>query len=84
MIYYNNLAQVDGNGWSGRFKRLMTSNALVFKSTVFPEWWVLPFFAAHFLELKVTRLLWLGTSIELRRGFTMCLSRRTYQIYMTP
>jgi len=29
---------VDGNGWSGRFKRLMTSNSLVFKSTLYPEW----------------------------------------------
>lgn len=30
--------QVDGNGWSSRFKRLITSNSLVFKSTVYPEW----------------------------------------------
>jgi hypothetical protein len=30
--------QVDGNGWSGRFKRLITSNSLVFKSTIYPEW----------------------------------------------
>jgi len=32
------IIDVDGNGWSGRFKRLMTSNALVFKSTIYPEW----------------------------------------------
>jgi len=31
-------SQVDGNGWSSRFKRLITSNALVFKSTIYPEW----------------------------------------------
>ena len=30
--------QVDGNGWSGRFKRLITSNSLVFKSTLYLEW----------------------------------------------
>ena len=30
--------KVDGNGWSGRFKRLMTSNSLIFKSTIYPEW----------------------------------------------
>jgi len=30
--------QVDGNGWSGRFKKLITSNAMVFKSTIYPEW----------------------------------------------
>lgn len=32
------ILQVDGNGWSGRFKRLITSNALIFKSTIYPEW----------------------------------------------
>ncbi|GAA5914455.1 hypothetical protein JCM6882_003023 [Rhodosporidiobolus microsporus] len=30
---------VDGNGWSGRFHRIMSSNALVLKSTIFPEWY---------------------------------------------
>lgn len=35
---YKYVLDVDGNGWSGRFKRLITSNALVFKSTIFPEW----------------------------------------------
>lgn len=32
--------QVDGNGWSGRFKRLVTSNALILKASVYPEWCV--------------------------------------------
>ncbi|KAG7091997.1 hypothetical protein E1B28_008384 [Marasmius oreades] len=36
---YKYVMDLDGNGWSGRFKRLITSNALVFKSTVFPEWY---------------------------------------------
>ncbi|KAJ7596234.1 glycosyl transferase family 90-domain-containing protein [Mycena floridula] len=31
---------VDGNGWSGRFKRLITSNSVVFKSTIYPEWYM--------------------------------------------
>ncbi|KAJ7600109.1 glycosyltransferase family 90 protein [Mycena floridula] len=31
---------VDGNGWSGRFKRLITSNSVVFKSTIYPEWYI--------------------------------------------
>ncbi|KAK2464643.1 hypothetical protein APHAL10511_003336 [Amanita phalloides] len=31
---------VDGHGWSSRFKRLITSNALVFKATAYPEWWL--------------------------------------------
>ncbi|KAI6038814.1 glycosyl transferase family 90-domain-containing protein [Pisolithus marmoratus] len=33
------ILDVDGNGWSGRFKRLVTSNALIFKATVYPEWY---------------------------------------------
>lgn len=35
---YKYVLDVDGNGWSSRFKRLMTSNSVVFKSTVYPEW----------------------------------------------
>ncbi|KAG8907344.1 Glycosyltransferase Family 90 domain containing protein [Tulasnella sp. 403] len=31
---------VDGNGWSARFKRLMSTNSLVLKSTIFPEWFM--------------------------------------------
>lgn len=30
---------VDGNGWSGRFHRLMSSKAAVLKSQGFVEWW---------------------------------------------
>ncbi|PPQ65974.1 hypothetical protein CVT24_011191 [Panaeolus cyanescens] len=36
---YKYVLDIDGNGWSGRFKRLITSNALVFKSTIYPEWY---------------------------------------------
>merc|ERR1711939_1096234 len=36
---YKYVIDVDGNGWSGRFHRLMSSNTLVLKSTVFPEWY---------------------------------------------
>ncbi|KAG5719518.1 KDEL motif-containing protein 1, partial [Termitomyces sp. T112] len=32
------IIDVDGNAWSSRFKRLITSNSLVFKATVYPEW----------------------------------------------
>jgi hypothetical protein len=32
--------QVDGNGWSSRFKRLITSGSLIFKATTYPEWCV--------------------------------------------
>lgn len=30
---------VDGNSWSGRFRRLLKSNSVVFKSTIWPEWY---------------------------------------------
>ncbi|KAK2462820.1 hypothetical protein APHAL10511_005211 [Amanita phalloides] len=35
---YKYIMDVDGNGWSSRFKRLITSNSLIFKSTIYPEW----------------------------------------------
>ncbi|KIY50152.1 hypothetical protein FISHEDRAFT_39466 [Fistulina hepatica ATCC 64428] len=38
--YVIDVSLCQGNGWSGRFKRLMTSNALVFKSTIYPEWFM--------------------------------------------
>lgn len=34
------IIDVDGNGWSSRFKRLITSNSLIFKGTAYPEWWL--------------------------------------------
>lgn len=36
---YKYVMDVDGNGWSGRFHRLMSMKALVLKSTLFPEWY---------------------------------------------
>ncbi|KAG2068523.1 hypothetical protein BDR04DRAFT_1208651 [Suillus decipiens] len=38
--HYKYVFDIDGNGWSGRFKRLMTSNSLVFKSSIYPEWFM--------------------------------------------
>jgi len=35
---YKYFIDVDGNGWSGRFRKLMQTNSLVLKATVFPEW----------------------------------------------
>ncbi|KAI6141005.1 glycosyl transferase family 90-domain-containing protein [Pisolithus tinctorius] len=52
---YKFILDVDGNGWSGRFKRLVTSNALILKASVYPEWytsriaeWV------HYVPIQVT------------------------------
>lgn len=36
---YKYLLDVDGNGWSARFKRLMSSRSAVLKATIFPEWY---------------------------------------------
>ncbi|KAH7096655.1 hypothetical protein BKA62DRAFT_492198 [Auriculariales sp. MPI-PUGE-AT-0066] len=52
--HYKYIFDVDGNAWSSRFRRLMTRNSLLFKSTVFPEWWtdrVMPW--VHFVPVKV-------------------------------
>ncbi|KDQ16303.1 glycosyltransferase family 90 protein [Botryobasidium botryosum FD-172 SS1] len=48
------MMDIDGNGWSARFKRLMSTNSLVFKSTIFPEWYmdrVMPWL--HYVPVKV-------------------------------
>ena len=36
---YKYMLDIDGNGWSARFKRLMTTNSVILKSTIFPEWY---------------------------------------------
>lgn len=36
---YKYVIDVDGNGWSGRFYRLMSTNSAVLKSSGFTEWW---------------------------------------------
>ncbi|WWC72342.1 uncharacterized protein I206_106304 [Kwoniella pini CBS 10737] len=36
---YKYIIDVDGNAWSARFKRLLTSGSLVLKATIMPEWW---------------------------------------------
>ncbi|SCV67516.1 BQ2448_5127 [Microbotryum intermedium] len=36
---YKYTMDIDGNGWSGRFHTLMSSNSLVLMSTIRPEWY---------------------------------------------
>lgn len=51
---YKYVMDVDGNGWSGRFHRLMSMKACVFKSTLFPEWYgdrIQPWL--HYVPIKV-------------------------------
>ncbi|QRW27592.1 glycosyltransferase family 90 protein [Rhizoctonia solani] len=47
------LLDIDGNGWSSRFQRLMTSGAVVFKMSIFPEWnsdWLIPYY--HYVPVQ--------------------------------
>ncbi|GAA98278.1 glycosyltransferase family 90 protein [Mixia osmundae IAM 14324] len=51
---YKYVMDVDGNGWSGRFHRLMSTNSLVLKSTVFPEWYqdrIVPWY--HYVPVRL-------------------------------
>lgn len=36
---YKYILDVDGNAWSARFKRLLTSGSMILKSTIHPEFW---------------------------------------------
>ncbi|GAA6051753.1 hypothetical protein JCM3770_002715 [Rhodotorula araucariae] len=50
---YKYVLDVDANYASGRFKRLMSSRSLVFKSTIFPEWWskrIMPWY--HYIPVQ--------------------------------
>ncbi|CAE6516718.1 unnamed protein product [Rhizoctonia solani] len=47
------LLDIDGNGWSSRFQRLLTSGAVVLKMTIFPEWnsdWLIPYY--HYVPIQ--------------------------------
>ncbi|KAK4702217.1 hypothetical protein P7C70_g4014, partial [Phenoliferia sp. Uapishka_3] len=51
---YKYLLDIDGNAWSGRFHRLLSSNSAVLKSSIFPEWysdWIQPW--VHYIPLKI-------------------------------
>ncbi|GFZ52387.1 hypothetical protein JCM24511_10160 [Saitozyma sp. JCM 24511] len=38
-LHYKYIIDVDGNAWSARFQRLLSGGSLIFKATIFPEWW---------------------------------------------
>ncbi|KAG5645977.1 hypothetical protein DXG03_004769 [Asterophora parasitica] len=51
---YKYVMDIDGNGWSSRFKRLITSNSLIFKATIYPEWFadrIKPW--VHYIPIQV-------------------------------
>ncbi|KAJ7596237.1 glycosyl transferase family 90-domain-containing protein [Mycena floridula] len=70
---YRYVLDVDGNGWSGRFKRLITSNSVIFKSTIYPEWYmdrIAPWL--HYVPVQVD-LSDLHDSLAFFRGDPGCL-----------
>ncbi|WVQ71619.1 hypothetical protein IAR50_001159 [Cryptococcus sp. DSM 104548] len=51
---YRYVVDVDGNGWSSRFRRLLQGNNVVLKSTVYPEWFdtmLIPWY--HYVPVKM-------------------------------
>ncbi|GAA5828833.1 hypothetical protein JCM11251_005889 [Rhodosporidiobolus azoricus] len=51
---YKYMLDLDGNAWSGRFHRLLSTNSVVLKSTIFPEWyagWIQPW--VHYIPVKI-------------------------------
>ncbi|SGY16116.1 BQ5605_C012g06764 [Microbotryum silenes-dioicae] len=51
---YKYTMDIDGNGWSGRLHTLMSSNSLVLKSTIRPEWYferIQPWY--HYIPVNV-------------------------------
>ncbi|GHJ84047.1 hypothetical protein NliqN6_0449 [Naganishia liquefaciens] len=53
-LKYKYTVDIDGNGWSSRFRRLLTSSSVILKSTIFPEWnsdILIPWY--HYVPLKV-------------------------------
>ncbi|CAH7674288.1 glycosyl transferase family 90-domain-containing protein [Phakopsora pachyrhizi] len=51
---YKYVIDVDGNGWSGRFHKLMSTKSAILKSTIFPEWYfdrIQPW--VHYIPVRV-------------------------------
>ncbi|WVR06184.1 hypothetical protein IAU60_003214 [Kwoniella sp. DSM 27419] len=51
---YKYVFDIDGNGWSSRFHRLIMSGSVVIKSTIYPEWmsdWMTPW--VHYIPCKI-------------------------------
>jgi hypothetical protein len=52
-IHYKYVLDIDGNGWSSRFHRLLASGSVVVKSTIYPEWnsdWITPW--VHYIPAR--------------------------------
>jgi len=53
-LHYKVALDTDGNAWSSRFRRLLSSGSVVFKSTIFPEFntqWLKPW--VHYVPVSI-------------------------------
>ncbi|KAL7423911.1 hypothetical protein Q5752_001496 [Cryptotrichosporon argae] len=53
-VSFKYVIDVDGNGWSSRFRRLLAGNNVVLKSTQYPEWFndmMIPWY--HYVPVKL-------------------------------
>lgn len=58
---YEYVLDVDGNGWSSRFKWLMTSNSLIFK--VYSEWFTNRIqLCVHYIPVKYDQVVQIYTT----------------------
>lgn len=53
-LRYKYVLDLDGNAWSARTKRLLAGEQLLFKATIFPEWWtqrIAPW--VHYIPIQI-------------------------------
>lgn len=75
---WTDVFDIDGNGWSSRFHRLIMSGSVVLKATIYPEWvseWLTPW--VHYVVRS--SFLFIST----RWHFSRSLARLTTPTYTT-
>ena len=67
---YKYMLDLDGNAWSGRFHRLLSTNSAVLKSTIFPGWLVQSLSFSLFLCPLAYTNLFKGTLVGFNLGYS--------------
>lgn len=75
---YKYVLDVDGNGWSSRFNKLIKTRSVVFKSSVYNEWYVVCSSTSSCVNISLT-----GSMGVSSLGFITFQSRMTTQIFTT-
>jgi hypothetical protein len=76
-LTYKYVVDVDGNAWSARFKRLLTSGSLIFKATIMRESLEQPWEGRGLMKLGQRN----GGMIGFSLGFIIYLLKWITQIY---